>query len=101
MTRQHDPMQAELFPVAETPVKTPPRPKPAKASRPRWSKYVTKTGTKCDDCMLLLALARGQAPASRQARWRRKQGESDLLLCYAHAQERRTEDGLEPLGSSS
>lgn len=91
--------QDALFPVETPPVKTPPRPKSSGPKRPAWTKYVTKTGMKCDDCMLVLALAKGEAPASRQARWRRKQGETDLLLCYAHAQERRIEDGLDPLGA--
>lgn len=97
MKRTTDPMQGELFTVTDAPVKVPPRPKPSTSSRPKWSKYHTATGVKCDDCMLVLALAKGNAPASRQARWRRRHGDSDLLLCYAHASERRVDDGMEPL----
>lgn len=47
--------------------------------------------------MLVLALAHGEGPVSRLALFRRAQGGSDLLLCAAHAQDRRDEDGLEPL----
>lgn len=98
MKRPHDPLQGELFAVSDTPVETPPRPKTkTTSSRPKWSKYVSKNRVKCDDCLLLLAIREGNAPASRQARWRRVQDGSDLLLCYAHAQDRRVEDGLNPL----
>lgn len=47
--------------------------------------------------MLVLALAHGEGPVSRLAQFRRIQNGTDLLLCAAHAQERRDEDGLEPL----
>jgi hypothetical protein len=93
--RAVDPDQPELFPVTEPPVKTPKRP-PANGAA-RWSKYRPKYPVKCDDCMLLLAQQRGQAPASRQAKFRRQQGGADLLLCYGHAQARRDEDGLTPI----
>lgn len=95
-----DPHQGELFTVVDTPVQTPKRPTTS-TPKPRWSKYRPKHPVKCDDCMLLLAVTKGNAPASRQAKWRRKQGASDLLLCYAHATARRTEDGLEPLGGGA
>jgi hypothetical protein len=66
-------------------------------SKPRWAKYRPKNPVKCDDCMLVLALAKGRGPASRQARWKRVQDAADQLLCYAHAQVRRDEDGMVPL----
>lgn len=47
--------------------------------------------------MLVLALANGDGPVSRLAQFRRVQSGADLLLCAAHAQVRRDEDGLEPL----
>lgn len=63
----------------------------------KYTRYRPINPVKCDDCMLVLALAKGQAPASRQARWRRKAGEVDLLLCQGHADLRREEDGLPAL----
>lgn len=66
-------------------------------TRPRWSRYKVKNPIKCDDCMLVLALAKGDGPATRQARWKRVQDGADLLLCYAHAEVRRDEDGMVPL----
>lgn len=95
MTRQPDPLQPGLFDVDTPPVAVPKR-KP-KAGRPVWAKYRPRHPAKCDDCMLVLLMARGQAPASRAAKFRRVQGGSDLLLCYAHAQARRDEDDMGPL----
>lgn len=66
-------------------------------SRPKWTKYRPINPLKCDDCMLVLALAKGNGPATRQARWKRVQDGKDQLLCYGHADARREEDGLEPL----
>jgi hypothetical protein len=93
--KQTDPDQEALFAVEDTPVvKVPVRPRGGARAKVRWSKYVTKTGIKCDDCLLVLALNDGVGPATRQARWRRQEDAHDLLLCYAHAQQRRIEDGL-------
>ncbi|HEY5985986.1 MAG TPA: hypothetical protein VIV12_06305 [Streptosporangiaceae bacterium] len=64
---------------------------------PRWSKYQVKNTVKCDRCMLVLAEAKGNAPVSLPARWRRKTSISDELLCYPHAQQQREEDGMMPL----
>lgn len=83
-----------LFYVDPVKVKAPTRKDQARAARPVWSKYRPKNAVKCDDCMLLLAQQHGKAPASQPARWKRKQGASDLLLCYAHAALRRDADGL-------
>lgn len=99
--REPDPMQDPLFDVETPPVKIPSLREEKAASRPRWSKYRPLNPVKCDDCMLVLALAGGKAPASRQAKWRRKAGDSDRLLCYGHASARRAEDGLEPLAGLS
>lgn len=84
-----------LFEVAQPPVIKVTR-KQGK-SRPRWTKYKPVNPVKCDDCMLILALAKGDGPAARQARWKRAQDGAYLLLCYAHADARREEDGLVPL----
>ncbi len=73
----------------------------ASNGKPKWSKYRPVNPVKCDDCMLILALAKGEAPASRQARWKRKTEDADLLLCYGHADIRRAEDGLKPLGDDA
>jgi hypothetical protein len=78
----HD--QPTLFEVDTPPVKVPKR-KPAGEGKATWTAYKTQRGAKCDDCLTVLYEAKGEAPASRPARWRRKQGELDLLLCYAHA----------------
>ncbi len=91
--------QGHLFAVTQAPV-TPVRRQSASSEKVRWSKYRPLNPVKCDDCMMVLYLARGDAPASRQARWKRKQGDEMLLLCYAHADCRREEDGLKPLKDS-
>jgi len=95
--RQPDPMQDALFGVETPPIQVPKRIPTSKRTPVVWSKYRPKHPVKCDDCMLLLVQCKGKAPASRQAKFRRKQGVSDLLLCYAHAQARREEDGMEAL----
>ncbi len=87
--------QPALFDVDTPPVRKPTRKAEANAAKPKWAKYQTVRGAKCDDCMLVLAQAGGTGPASRPARWRRIQGDADLLLCYGHAAIRRREDGLE------
>lgn len=88
--------QDPLFHVESSPVRKPTRREAASALRPRWSKYRPVNPVKCDDCMAVLAETRGEGPASRQAKWRRKQGNLDRLLCYAHAALQRAEDGLAP-----
>ncbi len=93
---ENEPVQAALFIVAQPPVRKVTR-KSTSSEKPRWSKYRPVHPVKCDDCMYVLFLAEGNAPASRQGKWRRKQGELDLILCYAHAEIRREEDGLTPL----
>lgn len=65
-------------------------------SKPRWSKYKTKNPVKCDRCLRVLAMARGEGPATMPARFKRVAGGKDELLCYLHAQAQRTEDGLAP-----
>lgn len=99
MTRREvDPMQDALFAVDTPPVKVPKRRGSTGRSRPVWTVYHPKNPVKCDDCMLLLAERYGDAPASRNARWKRSQGGTYLLLCYAHANLRRTEDGMDGVG---
>lgn len=54
----------------------------------RWAKYTAKNPVKCDLCMRVAYEAgqRGQgAPVARQARQRRTQGDSCLLVCNEHA----------------
>jgi hypothetical protein len=87
--------QQPLFDIDSPPVRVPKRRLPA--GKPRWIKYRPVNMVKCDDCMLLLALAKGNGPASQPAKWRRVTTDSDLLLCYGHAQERRRDDKLPPL----
>lgn len=84
-----------MFDVADPPVRTPKRPRGD--GNPIWSRYRVRNPVKCDDCMLVLALAKGNAPAARFAQYRRMQDGKDLLLCVAHAQDRRDEDGLRRL----
>ena len=91
-----DSEQDALFYVDPSTVRAPKR-RAAEKAKPQWSKYRPKNPVKCDDCMLLLAETQGRAPASQPARWRRKVGRSDLLLCYGHAALRRDSDGLEAL----
>jgi hypothetical protein len=87
--------QGELFHVESPPVRTPKR--ATGNGKPRWTQYKVKYPMKCDDCMLILAQAKGVGPASRVARFRRAQDGADLLLCIAHAQDRRDIDGMKPL----
>jgi hypothetical protein len=96
LSEHADTAEPVLFEVDPVPVKVPKRTTSSQA-KPRWTKYRPKFPLKCDDCMLVLALAKGAGPPSRQAKFRRKQGAGDLLLCYAHAQARRDEDGMKPL----
>ncbi len=65
------------------------------APKPSWTRYKPVKPVRCDDC--LRAHTEGPAPLARGARWRRKQGATDLLLCYEHAQVRRGLDNLPPL----
>lgn len=83
-----------LFDVQDSPVPRPLRKPPASKAKPRWTRYHSATGIKCDECMSLLAERQGDAPASRQARYRRSVGPTYLLLCYAHAEQWREDDGL-------
>ena len=77
------------------------RPPPRRISeKPKWSQYRPKGRVSCDDCLRDLVEA-GGGYLSRAAKWRRVQGESDLLLCTAHAQLRRVEDGLDKLKDSA
>lgn len=59
-----------------------------------WTPYRPKQPGKCDRCVLALVAAKGDAPAALAARFRRRTGTTDDLLCYQHAQEQRVEDGL-------
>lgn len=88
------PDDVPLFEVDTPPVRKAKRPTEASKAKPRWSKYRPLGWVKCDDCMLVLALAKGEAPASRKAQFRRVVGGTDLLLCYWHAYTRHEEDGL-------
>lgn len=81
-----------MFEVTVPEVTTPTRPKAA--GRPRWSKYRPVNPVKCDDCMLVLTLAKGAAPLARFARHKRAVDGDYLLLCEAHANARKAEDGI-------
>jgi len=95
--RSTDPEQLCLFVDPETPPVAPGKPVPPSSAKITWSKYRPKEPPKCDDCMHALAAAKGNAPASRRAKFRRAQGGSVLLLCYFHAQLRRESDGMSAL----
>jgi hypothetical protein len=92
--------QPTLFEVDTPPVRVPKR-KSTVPGKPRWSAYKAARTIKCDDCMTVLCEAKGEGPASLPARWRRIEGELDLLLCYSHAAARRTLDGLDELEESA
>lgn len=55
----------------------------------KWASYTAKNPVKCDHCMRF-AWESGRrqqvAPMARQARQKRTQGDSSLLLCNEHAQ---------------
>ena len=61
----------------------------------KYTPYRPTKPVKCDDC-LAVALEANQtassAPLSRQARFRRAQGASKLVLCVEHKQGRETEE---------
>lgn len=77
-----------------------PRPAPRRQGdnpKPVWSKYRPKNPVRCDDCVAVLVEAKGKAPASLSARWKRKAGGTDRLLCVPHANKQRELDALPPL----
>lgn len=89
---------APLFDLPDLPVT--PRPKRAGGgmpAKPTWNRYKPATPVKCDDCVALLVETKGAAPLSRMARWRRRHGTENRVLCHAHAQQWREEDGMKPL----
>jgi hypothetical protein len=84
-----------LFDAPEPDRPRAPRQRPQLAHHaPKWTKYRPKNPLPCDDCKLYLAQHNGRGPASRQARWRRKVGGTDRLLCGPHAQLMRDQDRL-------
>jgi hypothetical protein len=94
MTEQF--VDVPMFDVEPARVITPKRPRVP--GGPKWSVLNRTDPVKCDDCSLVLAMAKGAAPPARMAHFRRVAPDrTDLLLCAAHAQTRRDEDGLEPL----
>lgn len=68
-------------------------------AKPAWSRYRPTTPVKCDDCMQILHDAKGHAPLSRFARWRRRHNGKARVLCHAHAQQWREDDGMKPLSA--
>lgn len=98
MRPQADPDQLELFDEPPVDPVPPGRPVPPSRARVVWSKYRPQNPVKCDDCMHALAAAKGNAPASRRARFRRVQGQTVLLVCDLHAMLRREADGVNPPG---
>lgn len=83
-----------LFDVPEgTPVRAPRRSAPP-ASEPIWTRYRPKNPVKCDHCMRVLAETNGTGPIAQTARYRRRAGGTDEVLCYPHAQLQRDADGL-------
>jgi hypothetical protein len=91
--------QPGLFPEPER--KPLPRPKrravdPARAAKPVWSRYSAVSRMPCDHCKLAQHEGSQTEPA-RQARYKRKFGSSDELLCYDHASQQRELDGLAEL----
>lgn len=74
----------------------PPRPKTRRTTtctdRPSWQSYHPHQHVPCDDCLLVLHENHGVGPFPQPARWKRQQGDSTLLLCYAHARAWRADD---------
>lgn len=91
-----------MFDITPTapPHRRTPKPAGAGTQKPRWSKYRPANRVPCDECVALLIHTDGQAPIARGARWRRRHGDSDRVLCYPHAAEAREHDGLTPLKNS-
>lgn len=86
------------IPLFELPDPAPPRRAKTlrekdREARPTWSRYNPRTRVACDECITLLHESRGQGYAAQSARWRLRQGALDLVLCHAHAQARRIEQG--------
>jgi hypothetical protein len=80
------------------PVSDPPPPvphSPAVNERPVWSRYNPKNRLPCDHCKQ--AQADGtMTTIARLARWRRKVGNTDLLLCAEHAEPLQKQDAVPP-----
>lgn len=66
-----------------------------------WSGYRPKARVPCDSCLADLVDAGGVGPLARAARYRRKQGSKDLLLCTRHMELQREVDGFEPLSDAN
>lgn len=82
----------ELTLFGEAPA-DPPEPQPvAEPGRPVWAQV--RTSARCTICVLALVETKGSAPPSRTARYRRRIGRAELLLCFEHAQEQRLADGM-------
>lgn len=91
------------LPIFDEPAPTPVRPAPPRptSAAPVYVRYKPKDPPKCDDCMWVQAQLRGHGPVSRLAQWVRRSGQDRLLLCHAHAAQRREADGLPALRGTS
>jgi hypothetical protein len=61
----------------------------------KYAAYRPKSPVKCEDCLAVALEASrtaANAPLSRQARFKRSQGASKLLLCVEHKQGRETDE---------
>jgi len=87
------PGQLPMFDMEPTRVRKNPAPSPTGV--PKWQPYKKANPERCDDCLAVL-IANG-GPRCRRAIWRRVTRTSELLLCNAHAQDRRVEDRLPAL----
>ena len=88
-------MTDALFePPEPEPLTLPARPLDA-AGDIRYTRYNPLHPDRCGDCVMVLYEANKAgttAPAARQARWKRRQGRHDLLLCAEHKQLREREE---------
>jgi len=62
---------------------------------PVWMPFHVKRRALCQDCVQVTHEAwPAVSPPIRQARWRRKQGSSDRILCNEHARHWKEADGI-------
>lgn len=89
--------QEPLFPVPKPPPVHRPASSQSASGQPKWSRYKSAKRVKCSHCMQVLAERKGNGPAVHSARYKRTVGDETAYLCYQHASNQRTLDGMEPL----
>lgn len=83
-----------LFDVPEPPERPAPKQAAAPSGAATWSSYRPKNRSQCEDCVAYLHENRGVGPPVAAARFKRRAGGTDRLLCGQHAQRWRDADQM-------